>query len=72
MGRWQDAAVIGAVLTVLSLLAVGGQYPGEGPVLFSFSRTHGVHAGDLVVAAVWAVCIVLLVGLARRPPPGRG
>ncbi|SDQ68373.1 hypothetical protein [Quadrisphaera sp. DSM 44207] len=72
--RWLCAGCVAAVLTALALLGVAGRYPGEGPVLFDVSHDHGVHAGDLVVAAAWLGSVVLLGLLARRPrvPATRG
>ena len=67
MRRWLAAAVVAAVLTALALLGVAGQYPGEGPELLQLSETHGVHLGDLAVAAAWAGALALLAGLARCP-----
>ena len=72
MGRWLAATVVAGVLTALALLGVAGQYPGEGPVLLTLSYKHGVHLGDLGVAAAWLVSLILLAVLAGRPAAPAG
>jgi hypothetical protein len=74
VARWLGAALVTGVLTVLALLGVAGQYPGEGPEVLQLSSTHGVHLGDLAVAAAWLLGVGLVLGLARDPrtPGGAG
>jgi hypothetical protein len=67
--RWLCTGVIGAALTLFALLLVTGRYAEEGPILARFTPQHGVHAGDLVVLAVWALSMLALAGLARRSAP---
>ena len=71
MLRWGAAAVVSGVLTVLALLGIAGQYPGEGPVVLAVTPQHGVHLGDLAVAVAWGVGVVLVAGLARTPAASR-
>ena len=56
------------VLTGFALLLVTGRYLADGPVLLSLSAEHGLHKGDLLVAAGWAagVAAVLRLLLRRR------
>jgi hypothetical protein len=47
-------------------------YTRAGPVLFSISRRHGVHLGDvLVLFAAAAIAAVLTWLLHRKPSPGK-
>ena len=61
------AVVAVVVLTGFALLLVTGRYLADGPVLLTLSSRHGLHEGDLLVAAGW-VAGVAAVGLllARR------
>jgi hypothetical protein len=61
--RWLCAGVVAVALTLFALLLVTGNYTEEGPVVVRFSQAHGVHVGDLVVLAVWAVALAALVRL---------
>ena len=56
------------VLTGFALLLVTGRYLADGPVLLSLSAKHGLHEGDLLVAAGWAagVAAVLRLLLQRK------
>ena len=63
--------MVGAVVTWFSLLLVTGHYIDEGPVLVELSSRHGVHTGDIVVAALWAVSILSLFALTRLPATAR-
>ncbi|SDQ66467.1 hypothetical protein [Quadrisphaera sp. DSM 44207] len=74
---WWSAAVTCSVLTCFAVLIVTGRVVTEGPVLFSISRTHGVHAGDVLVAAAWVLGTATALGRAlaparrhSRPAPG--
>jgi hypothetical protein len=60
------ALVIGGTLSVFTFLLVTGDYITDGPVVVAVTRSHGVHAGDLVVMAGWAVAMAALFLLARR------
>jgi hypothetical protein len=65
MMRWLCALVTGGVLSGFTFLLLTGEYIKEGPVVASVTPSHGLHAGDLVVLAGWAVGIVALFLLAR-------
>lgn len=67
MLRWLFALVAGGVVTGFALLLVTGEYRNEGRVLFTVSRNHGLHAGDLFVLAGWAVAVLALLALAAMP-----
>jgi hypothetical protein len=60
------ALVAVAVLTGLALLLVAGHHVVEGPVLFVLFSGHGLHAGDLLVAAGWAAGVAAVVQLLTR------
>ena len=52
-----------AVLTGLTFTLLVNRRPGVGRVLWELSPDHGIHVGDIPVAAVWVlgmVCLVLL------------
>ncbi len=42
-------------------------YPEEGPVVATFSSSHGLHSGDLVLLGIWVLVVGSMVVLARRP-----
>ena len=67
MIRWLFAFLIGAVLSGFAFLLVTGEYIKEGPVVTTLSENHGVHAGDVLVIAGWAVSMLALLGLAAAP-----
>lgn len=72
--RWLCALVIGSIVTVFTFLLVTGEYINDGPVVAEVTARHGLHAGDFVVVAGWAVAMVALVALvllARRPDRAR-
>jgi hypothetical protein len=58
--------VTGGVLSAFALLLVTAEYETEGPVVVEVTRTHGLHAGDLLVVAGWAVAILALLALTVR------
>jgi len=60
------AVVAVVVLTGFALLLVTGRYLADGPVVLSFSGAHGLHEGDLLVAAGWAVGVAAVVRLLTR------
>ena len=60
------ALVAVVVLTGFALLLVTGRYLADGPVLLTLSSEHGLHEGDLLVAAGWAVGVAAVVLLLRR------
>lgn len=66
MLRWLCALVSGAVLSAFALLLVTAEYEAEGPVVVEVTRTHGVHAGDLLVIGCWAVAVLALLVLTVR------
>jgi hypothetical protein len=68
-GRLLDrlcALVAVAVLTGFALLLVTGHYVADGRVLFSLSRHHGLHQGDLLVGAGWAGGVAAVAALLLR------
>lgn len=71
MIRWLCALVTGAVLSVFALLLITAEYETEGPVVVEVTRTHGVHAGDLLVIGPWvsAVAALLLLTIRSRRTP---
>jgi hypothetical protein len=54
------------VLTGFALLLVTGRYLADGPVLLSLSGGHGLHEGDLLVAAGWVAGVAAVVLLLLR------
>ena len=54
------------VLTGFALLLVTGRYVADGPVLLSLSAEHGLHEGDLLVAAGWVAGVAAVVRLLIR------
>jgi hypothetical protein len=58
--------VTGAVLSAFALLLITAEYETEGPVVVEVTRTHGVHAGDLLVIGGWAVAVLALLLLTVR------
>jgi hypothetical protein len=65
--RWLCAFLVGAVLSGFAFLFVTGQYIKKGPVVTTLTENHGVHAGDVLVIAGWAVSMLALLGLAAAP-----
>jgi hypothetical protein len=60
------AVVAVVVLTGFALLLVTGRYIADGPVVLRLSSGHGLHEGDLLVAAGWAVAVGAVVLLLTR------
>jgi len=56
-----------AILTGFTFMLLVNRRPGIGPVLVTLSPTHGIHAGDLPVAALWGLAMVCGVLLLRAP-----
>jgi hypothetical protein len=56
----------GAFLTAFCLVLIVGHYADEGQIILQFSSSHGVHEGDLFIAAGWALGMVLLCILGQR------
>ena len=54
------------ILTGFALLLVTGRYVADGPVLLSLSAEHGLHEGDLLVAAGWAAGVTAVARLLLR------
>lgn len=50
-------AFVAAVITGLAVIAVAGSSRLSGPVILTFSATHGLHRDDLVVVVLWAISI---------------
>ena len=66
MLRWLCALVTGGVLSAFALLLVTAEYETAGAVVVEVTRSHGLHAGDLLVVAGWAVAILALLALTVR------
>lgn len=66
MIRWSCALVIGAVLSAFALLLVTAEYETESPVVVEVTRTHGLHAGDLLVVGGWIAAVLALLLLTVR------
>ena len=64
--RWSCALVTAAVLSAFALLLVTSEYETETPVVVEVTRTHGLHAGDLLVIGGWVVGVLALLLLAVR------
>jgi hypothetical protein len=67
--RWLCALLVATVVSGFAFLLLTGRYISEGPVLVRVSRTHGVHAGDVLVIGAWGIAIVavfLLAFMSRR------
>lgn len=60
------AVVAATALTVLAALLIAGVGPWAGPRLVGVTETHGVHAGDLLVAVAWLAGISATLVLALR------
>ena len=56
-----------AILTGFTFMLLVNRRPGIGSVLVTLSPTHGIHAGDLPVAALWGLAMVCGVLLLRAP-----
>ena len=54
------------VLTVLTGALLAGHGPWAGPVLVTFSPTHGLNQGDLPVLAAWLVGVWACLALWSR------
>ena len=57
------SAVVGAVLSGFAFLLVTGRYINDGPVLFRFSPSPGVHPGDPFIIAGWVAAMLSLAGI---------
>jgi hypothetical protein len=60
------AALAVVVLTGFAVLLVTGRYVADGPVLLDLSAEHGLHEGDLLVAAGWVAGVAAVVRLLLR------
>ena len=67
MLRWTGALVAAVVLSGFALLLVTGHYVDEGPVIATFTQTHGLHQGDLFVLGGWFVGMVGVATAALAP-----
>jgi hypothetical protein len=64
MLRWVGALLTAAVLSGFAVLLLTGEYVREGPVLVTLTATHGIHRGDVGIAAFWALGMIgLLIAL---------
>lgn len=69
--------VLAGILSGFALLLVTGRYMNDGPTLVVLGPSRGVHLGDLLVLAGWAVGMLALIGIAlerrrREPADGSG
>jgi hypothetical protein len=60
------ALVAVVVLTGFALLLGTGRHVADGPVVFALFSGHGLHAGDLLVAAGWAAGVAAVALLVTR------
>jgi hypothetical protein len=60
------ALVAVVVLTGFALLLGTGRHVADGPVVFVLFSGHGLHAGDLLVAAGWAAGVAAVALLVTR------
>ncbi|MCV2490740.1 hypothetical protein OF117_15375 [Geodermatophilus sp. YIM 151500] len=67
MVRSLCALTVSGVVSAFAFLLVTGSYLNDGPVLVQLGPGHGVHAGDLLVLAGWAVSMVALAALVLVP-----
>jgi hypothetical protein len=65
--RWFCALVSWTILSGFAFLLVTGQYINDGPTVVPLSHNHGVHAGDLLVTAGWAIAMLAVAALALMP-----
>jgi hypothetical protein len=63
MLRWLCSLVAGGVVSGFAFLLVTGRYINEGPVVATVAPRHGIHAGDVFVAAGWAAAMVAIAWL---------
>jgi hypothetical protein len=61
--RWLLGLVVAAVLTAFTGLLLSGRYADMGPVVLRLSTSHGIHRGDLFVAAGWLVGVAAVLAL---------
>ena len=54
-----------AVLSAFAFLLITGEYTRVGPVLLTISETHGVHRGDIGIAALWLLGVIGVLTAAR-------
>ena len=66
MGQRVTVAVIFAVTSFLTLLALAGHHPLTGEQVVTISGTHGVNAGDVFPLGAWACVAACCVVLWRR------
>lgn len=63
VARWLAAGALMGALTLLSVAAIMGPSPWEGPLVLTIGGNRGVHQGDVLVLLVWAAgalaCVVL-------------
>ncbi len=56
---------------MFAFLLLTGRYINDGPVVAAVDERHGVHAGDLFVAAGWLVALLAVVALLVTSRQGR-
>ncbi len=64
-GRRGIVIVVALLLSVIAAFGVAGHSRLSGPVLFSFTGSHGVHRDDLIVLAAWLAGIACCLRLWR-------
>ena len=69
MSRWVGALLTAAVMSVLAVLLLTGDYVRRGPVLVAFSDSHGIHRGDVGIIVLWTLGMagLLMVLFSERP-----
>ena len=61
------AVVVAVVLTCDAGLLLGGHHPWSGPEILGLSHSHGLHATDPLLLAIWALAMASCWWWACRP-----
>ena len=56
-----------AIITGFTFVLLVNRRPGVGRVLVTLTPTHGIHVGDIPVAALWVLGMVVGAMLLRAP-----
>ncbi len=60
--------VAAAVLSGFAALLLNGQYRADGPVVLTLWEGHGIHRGDILIAAGWLIGIIAVAVLVLERP----
>lgn len=69
--RWVCASVAASILSGFAFLLLTGQYSNDGPTVAEVTPGRGLHAGDVVVLAGWAVGMLAIALLLVPTSPRR-